>query len=140
MSHYEVDLEVAVLWESWLIADDDTFPTAVEAVYQTPEGTWAFSGEEYAVAHWLGPSSRVTLKSVKVSTYKDGPIPVILGSVTIDGMSPRKWVRQGGDEWSRDTDGGARVPARFHSVCATWFDVRAPVEGENERSNPAADW
>ena len=139
--HYLVDLHIVSRgWgDLWLLVDEDTFPSLVDSVHadvdddsrpepKGPRETWWFSGNDIVHAYSLGRALETSLRNIPVSTA-DPTIPVSLGTIYVDGLSPQEWVRRpGGRQNSREP----RAPATFEPYCTTWFDIAAVAGPESQ--------
>jgi hypothetical protein len=106
----------------WLVLGEENFPTRLNEAEVGSNGLWLFDGNARANARWLAPGSEITLERLKVSSsYSE--FPVTLGDIQIDGLTPRRWVQQGGQVDRRSTDGETTVPAEFFVECTTWIDL-----------------
>ena len=110
-----------------MIVDHETFPSGAHEVAKMPDGSWLFSGNDIVFARWLGRSADVTIKDLNVRSAGQ-KVPVLLGLIEVESMSPPRWVEQGGLGDNRRTFGENLVHAGVEVVCATWFDIRARVE------------
>jgi hypothetical protein len=116
-----VDLRVQVRdpRQLWLLVGDDMFPSGVSEVSRSVDDDWRFVGTTTSKAKWLGPTTDVTFTNRQVAR---GWTPFILGVIEVDGVTPLRWVQQGGRFDSRTSK--ESVPARIDVVCATWIDLR----------------
>jgi len=145
LRRYLVDLRIVQRGSGdlWLLVDEDTFPSAVDSVHadidpyhdsrpepKLPRETWWFSGNHIVHAYSLGEASETSLRNIAVSTA-DPAIPVSLGTITVDGLSPQEWVRRSGGLQPQNS-GEPRVPASFEAYCTTWFDIAAEAEHESQ--------
>ncbi len=103
----------------WLLIGDDMFPAGVSQVSRSTDDEWDFVGTTTSQAKWLGPATDVTFTNRQVA---QGWTPFILGVIEVDGVTPLRWVQQGGQFDSRTSK--ERVPVRLDVVCATWIDLR----------------
>lgn len=139
--HYFVDLRIQRrdLMDLWLLVDEDTFPSAVDSAHSDagepgelnepphePRATWWFLGNDIVRAWPLGTASERSFMNLDVSTG-DTRIPVSLGTIDIEGLSPQQWVRQTGGRQPKDAD-HPRARASFEPHCTTWFELAAEAE------------
>ena len=136
--HFLVDLRIRnYALGVWLVVDGNDFPTRLNEVNVGSNGLWSFDGNAHADARWIEPGSEVTLDGLKVSTsYPE--FPVTLGVIQIDGLSPRSWVKQGGQVGRRGTERGTTVPSHFFVQCTTWIDLSPATPGDDVRT-PTTD-
>ena len=50
-------------------------------------------------------------------------IPVVLGQINVENVSPQAWLERGGLGDHRDTYGGELVYAGIDVECVSWLDV-----------------
>lgn len=127
----------------WLLVDEDMFPSAVDAVHsaadeahaqgvepEDPRETWWFSGNHSVRAWPSGRASEKSFTNIDVSTGA-ARIPVTLGTIDVDGRSPKEWNRQTGGRQPSTAD-EPRARASFEPYCTTWFKLAAAAPPENE--------
>ena len=134
VTKYLLDIRVQAqdVRELWLLIDHESFPSRLKEVARAADGTWRFSGDAVANARWLGHTADITLSDVQVRT--DGRVPVILGTITVEGMSPQQWVKQDGSGDSRSTSAEHLARSDIEVVCATWFELRPGASDGDESS------
>jgi len=121
LEHIVVDLHVHARYaqDLWLLVDETTFPSGVRSVSKSEDG-WLFNNLVHA--WWLGRSADVTFKDLHLTT-SDPTIPVVLGQINVENVSPQTWLERGGLGDHRDTYGGALVYAGIEVECVSWLDV-----------------
>lgn len=115
----------------WLLVNEETFPSALDAVAanvavatirrapQRPRQAWWFTGNDIACAYPLGSASESWFQNLEIGT-STAQIPVTLGTIEVDGLSPEEWVRQTG---GRKRDDEPRAVVDFAAYCTTWIDI-----------------
>jgi hypothetical protein len=69
----------------------------------------------------------LTVNDLQVGVGKDGKLPAILARISVDDMTPQRWVEEGRQVDHRFAFGGKLVPLAIDVECVSWFDVHAPA-------------
>jgi hypothetical protein len=141
VKHYLVDVRVrgSASVDLWLLIDEETVPSSVDSVGpdeddtavnqglppESPRGWW-FSGDDVARAWPLEKSPEISLTNIELSTG-ERRIPLTLGTIVVDGVSPEEWLRRQAAE-ARASSGDARAQADFEPFCTTWAELAAGAE------------
>lgn len=144
LRHYLVDLRILRRdrHDLWLVVDQETFPSAVDSVNadiadstallepQRPREVWWFSGNDLAPAYPLRRATESSFESLEVGT-SDSEVPVTLGAIYVDGLSPQEWVRRTRGQKPNDAK-EPRAPVDFEPYCTTWIDVTGEAASRAE--------
>jgi len=123
---YLVDLRARSDSEMWLIVDQDAAPSGVDSVSKQAQGAgWWLGGLE---AHFIQPPGDLIVKDLQVGVGNDGKLSAILARITVDHMTPQRWVEKGGQVDHRVSFGRKPVPLFIDVDCVSWFDVHAPAQ------------
>jgi hypothetical protein len=125
VEHYFVDLRVRSGAERWLIVNQDTAPSGIDSVSKEAQGTGWWLG--LLQGHLIQRAGDLTLKDLQVDVGKDGKLPAIMARVSVDYMTPQRWVEEGRQVDHRFASGGKLVPLAIDVECVSWFDVHAPA-------------
>jgi hypothetical protein len=126
IEHYLVDLRARSQAEGWLIVGQETAPSGVDGVSREEQGTgWWWLGSLHA--HFIQRAGDSTVKDLHVGVGKDRKLPAILAHISVDDMTPQRWVEEGRQVDHRFAFGGKLVPLAIEVECVSWFDVHAPA-------------
>ncbi len=125
IERYLVDLRARSGAERWLIVNQDTAPSGVDSVDKEAQGTGWWLGSLHA--HLIQRAGDLTVKDLQVGVGKDGKLPAILARISVDDVTPQRWVEEGRQVDHRFAFGGKLVPLAIDVDCISWFDVHAPA-------------
>jgi hypothetical protein len=125
IENYLVDLRARSDVARWLIVNEDTAPSGVDSVDMEAQGTGWWLGS--LPAHFIQRAGDLTVRDLQVGVGKDGKLPAILARISVDDMTPQRWVEEGRQVDHRFAFGGKLVPLAIDVECVSWFDVHAPA-------------
>jgi hypothetical protein len=138
IENYIVDLRVQAQGpqDLWLLVNHESFPSRVREVRRDTNGIWWFSGNEVVAARSLGRVSDISLLGLQVQTPRSS-VPVVIGTISVEDMSAKDWVKRGGAADQRSTSAQALVPSDFEVACATWLELRPVTTApDDSRAKP----